>query len=93
MRRDRRSAKKRQADRKRLNDQKQWLLDSYGDGIMCKCVRCGKLLVFENVTRDRIIPGALGGQYVLDNIRPMCADCNSRHGTDGKEIRSENEYS
>lgn len=54
----------------------------------CRCYRCGKLLWFETLTVDRIIPGCKGGKYVRNNIRPACAGCNSETGgplANGKE--------
>lgn len=46
----------------------------------CRCYRCGTLLTVETVTVDRIIPGALGGTYARNNIRPACAPCNTHTG-------------
>jgi 5-methylcytosine-specific restriction endonuclease McrA len=46
----------------------------------CRCYRCGKLLWFETLTVDRIIPGCMGGTYRRNNIRPACAKCNSKTG-------------
>lgn len=46
----------------------------------CRCYRCGILLSVETVTADRIIPGALGGTYRRNNIRPACGSCNSITG-------------
>lgn len=53
----------------------------------CRCYRCGKPLVFETLTVDRITPGCKktaeypnGGTYVRKNIRPACGDCNSETG-------------
>jgi 5-methylcytosine-specific restriction endonuclease McrA len=43
----------------------------------CRCYRCGKLLHYETLTTDRIIPGCRGGKYRRDNIRPACGMCNS----------------
>lgn len=57
-------------------------LDVYGDDAIrcCRCFRCGKLVTFETMTVDRIIPGARGGTYRRENIRPCCGDCNSKTG-------------
>lgn len=33
--------------------------------------------VFE---RDRVLPGAAGGRYVLENLRPACGPCNRDRG-------------
>lgn len=46
----------------------------------CRCYRCGVLLTARTVTVDRIRPGALGGTYRRDNIRPACGRCNSQTG-------------
>ena len=46
----------------------------------CRCYRCGTLLSEDTVTVDRIIPGALGGTYRRNNIRPACGTCNSSTG-------------
>jgi hypothetical protein len=46
----------------------------------CRCYRCGKLLTVDTVTVDRIIPGAHGGTYRRNNIRPACGRCNSSTG-------------
>lgn len=45
-----------------------------------RCYRCGRLLWFETLTVDRIIPGCKGGKYVRTNIRPACGLCNSETG-------------
>lgn len=46
----------------------------------CRCYRCGKLLTVDTVTVDRIVPGAHGGTYRRNNIRPACMSCNSSTG-------------
>lgn len=46
----------------------------------CRCYRCGLVLTASTVTVDRIIPGAKGGTYRRNNIRPACATCNSATG-------------
>lgn len=53
----------------------------HGMGEMaCRCYRCGRLLVFETLTVDRIIPGCQGGTYRRNNIRPCCGPCNEKTG-------------
>lgn len=47
----------------------------------CRCYRCGKLLIFETLTVDRITPGCHGGTYRRNNIRPACGPCNSETGS------------
>lgn len=45
----------------------------------CRCYRCGRLLIFETLTVDRIIPGRKGGTYRRNTIRPACGTCNYGH--------------
>lgn len=61
---------------------KQWLLDTFGDGIIALCsFECGTELTFETITVDRYpIAGIDGGTYKRGNIRPACAFCNSSDG-------------
>jgi 5-methylcytosine-specific restriction endonuclease McrA len=51
----------------------------------CRCYRCGKLLWDYTVTVDRIIPGARGGGYRRNNIRPACSTCNSATGAKARK--------
>lgn len=46
----------------------------------CRCYRCGRLLTVDTVSPDRIVPGAEGGTYRRNNIRPACSDCQSITG-------------
>lgn len=56
-----------------------------GTGIpACRCYRCGVLLTVDTVTPDRIIPGAKGGTYRRNNIRPACSRCQSITGNEIK---------
>lgn len=62
---------------------KQYLLRVYqsDSGVgFARCYRCGYQLGFTTITVDRIIPGAKGGTYRRDNIRPACSKCNSETG-------------
>lgn len=63
---------------------KHWLLDTFGDGTYAPCSFCQVELDYGTLTVDRIIPGAEGGTYRRDNIRPACQPCNS---IDGNDIR------
>jgi 5-methylcytosine-specific restriction endonuclease McrA len=60
--------------------QKLWLLAEYGDGELTTCYRCAVPLLYDDLTRDRIIPGVLGGKYVRSNLRPACGPCNESTG-------------
>jgi len=50
----------------------------------CRCYRCGKLLTYETLTVDRIVPGCRGGTYRRSNIRPSCSDCATVTGNELK---------
>lgn len=64
-------------DRRR---RKLWLLAEFGDGITAPCFRCDLPLLYSTLTVDRINPGARGGRYTRDNIRPACKPCNTELG-------------
>jgi hypothetical protein len=66
-------------DRRR---RRRFLLETFGDGTtaLCSFDDCTILLTFETVTVDRILPGALGGRYTRDNIRPACGPHNFSDG-------------
>ena len=67
-----------------------WLLKAYEADVpgFCRCYRCGMLLCaperaphpINALTVDRIVPGARGGTYRRNNIRPACIPCNSETG-------------
>jgi len=62
---------------------KRWLLKTWASNVgegTARCYRCGDLLDADTITVDRIIPGARGGRYVRNNIRPSCARCASATG-------------
>ena len=65
-------------DRRR---RRQWLLDTFGDGVEAPCAYCGTMVDFVTMSVDRYpIPGCQGGRYVRGNIRVSCLPCNSKHG-------------
>lgn len=47
------------------------LLSRYGN----VCLACGST---ERLTPDHVVPLARGGENVIDNIQPLCLDCNRR---------------
>lgn len=61
---------------------KLWLLSAYGDGELTTCFRCAVPLDYETVTADRIRPGAYGGRYVRENLRPACTPCQTETGNE-----------
>ena len=50
-----------------------------------KCLACGRT---DNLTIDHILPIALGGLHVKENIQPLCSTCNSRKGATFKDYRN-----
>lgn len=63
-----------------------YLLAKHGDGVTCPCYRCGCELDDSTLTVDRRIPGARGGTYRRDNIRPACGHCNSETGATTRRL-------
>lgn len=59
-------------------DLRMWVLHHFGDGETVACVGCGNSLDQDTLTLDHYpIPAFMGGTYRQDNVRPMCAPCNS----------------
>jgi 5-methylcytosine-specific restriction endonuclease McrA len=63
---------RRNAKRKGTHTRKQWL--ALRDRIGC-CVDCGST---GSLTKDHIIPVSRGGCDCIQNIQPLCLQCNSR---------------
>lgn len=60
---------------------RQWMLDTFGDGLVAMCSTCTTLLDSTSITADRWpIPGCEGGTYRRGNIRPQCSPCASYQG-------------
>jgi len=57
------------------------LCTTYGN----KCLRCGKL----ETTIDHVIPISKGGSNTIDNLQPLCLDCNMWKGTQTIDYRME----
>jgi 5-methylcytosine-specific restriction endonuclease McrA len=67
---------------------KLWLLTVWESDLgigTCRCYRCGRILVLDTLTVDRIKPGSKGGRYMRGNIRPACAQCNSATGVKARK--------
>jgi hypothetical protein len=64
-------------DRRR---RREYLINTFGDGVTCVCSHCPTVLTIETVNVDRVTPGWKGGRYTRDNIRPSCAPCGSEQG-------------
>jgi hypothetical protein len=73
---------------------KRWLLANFSKRLgrhRAKCAfrGCPTILTLETVTVDRYpIPGALGGTYARDNIRPACAKHNYGEGNTIARIKA-----
>lgn len=59
---------------------RQWLLDTFGDGVQAPCALCGALVDLATLIVGRIVAWVDGGTYARDNIRPECAGCSCREG-------------
>ena len=56
--------------------EEQWqALKSFYD---FKCLKCGKQEPEVKLTRDHVIPLTQGGSDSIDNVQPLCAQCNSK---------------
>ena len=61
---------------------KQWLLDTFGDGVQASCSEpdCETVVDITSIYVDRIIPAHQGGTYRRGNIQPHCQRCSCRQG-------------
>jgi HNH endonuclease len=50
-----------------------------------KCLSCGA--TDKPLTRDHVVPLALGGSDAIDNIQPLCSRCNAAKGAVGLDYR------
>ncbi len=76
------------AREKGTHTDQEWLaiIEICGD----KCVKCGasrKELYGEVLLRDHIKPICIGGSDAIDNIQPMCRNCNAGKGIEDKDYR------
>lgn len=46
----------------------------------CECAYCGIGLSVHEMTIEHVVPKSLGGTDVLDNLLPVCTDCNRARG-------------
>lgn len=67
----RRYARERGATGSHTLDQWEQLKDSYGN----KCAFCNQT---KKLTKDHIIPLSKGGTDYIENIQPLCKNCNSK---------------
>ena len=71
--------------RKNIDNKRKILFDMCG-GI---CPVCGRKMQLNNyraaksyMTIDHIQPKSMGGTSNIENLRPMCRECNNNRGTD-----------
>lgn len=53
------------------------------------CLRCGKAVPEIQLTRDHIVPLSVGGTDYINNIQPLCMDCNQWKYTKTIDFRPE----
>ena len=83
-----RSARLSEARRKGTHTDEEWiaLVDVCGR----KCLKCQiplSELTGGTVCKDHIVPIYLGGSDGIDNIQPMCRECNTGKGNDTTDLR------
>jgi 5-methylcytosine-specific restriction endonuclease McrA len=57
----------------------RWLWTRVGLNAVC-CPYCRTPIDIVSLTLDHIVPRSLGGEFSLDNLEPICMDCNQRKG-------------
>jgi 5-methylcytosine-specific restriction endonuclease McrA len=53
-----------------------------------RCLACG-VAKPEDLTVDHVVPLALGGSNIIENIQPLCTVCNGIKGSEVIDYRSE----
>jgi superfamily II DNA or RNA helicase len=51
-----------------------------------KCTLCGRLIPFDLMHGDHIVPWSRGGTTTLDNLQALCGSCNLRKGSRPQEV-------
>lgn len=49
-----------------------------------KCAKCGEAA---NIQMDHVVPLAKGGRHSVDNVQPLCRECNLRKATKTEDYR------
>lgn len=60
-------------------DLEKWLWEDIGLSAAL-CPYCQGPMDILSLTLDHVVPRSLGGQFRLDNMQPICVDCNHRKG-------------
>lgn len=86
-----RSARLSEARRKGTHTDEEWvaLVEVCGS----KCLKCQtpmSELIGGTVCKDHIVPIYLGGSDGIDNLQPMCRECNTGKGKDTTDLRPAN---
>jgi 5-methylcytosine-specific restriction endonuclease McrA len=65
---------------------KEWI--SLKEYFNCRCLRCGRheTELSRPLQQDHVIPVSKGGNNWIDNIQPLCCDCNGMGGKGTKTI-------
>lgn len=53
----------------------------------CRCLRCGLRFTFQELTVDHVKPLSKGGTNALENLQPLCFDCNTSKGSEETDYR------
>jgi 5-methylcytosine-specific restriction endonuclease McrA len=53
-----------------------------------RCLRCG---VTEGLSVDHVIPLSCGGVNTVENLQPLCRECNSLKGSEIRDYRPREE--
>ena len=76
----------RKAQAEGSHSREEWEILKKFYGNICLC--CRKQEPTVKLTEDHIVPISLGGSNFIENIQPLCIDCNKRKYTKIKDFRT-----